>query len=168
MGLIKMPSKRRNNGRSKKNKGHSNTVVCCQSGRLVPKDKAIKRFQIKKIVDESSRKDIMDNSAYADGQFHLPKMYQKLYYSISCAIHSRVVRVRSAKRGDRRTRYTTKIRKTNIAEARTGGFAKVAPQLAKSLKRDGTFRQPRTDGPKPVATTPAPEGTPTPGATTAA
>ena len=98
----------------------------------MPKDKAIKRFQLKKIVDESSRKDIQDNSAYGE-QCHIPKLYQKQYYSVSCAIHARVVRVRSATRGDRKTRYTTKIRTTKIAEKRTGGFALVAPSLAKQL-----------------------------------
>jgi small subunit ribosomal protein S26e len=146
-----MPSKRRNNGRGKKNKGHADNVVCCQSGRLVPKDKAIKRFQIKKIVDESSRKDIQDNSAYPDGEFHLPKMYMKMYYSVSCAIHSRVVRVRSQTRGDRNVRYTTKVRRTRVEDARTGGFAKVAPNLAKTLNRTGGFNGPR----KPMDAKPA-------------
>ena len=136
-----MPSKRRNNGRSKKNKGHSDNVVCCQSGRQVPKDKAIKRFTLKKIVDESSRKDIMDNSAYGENPAPLPKLYVKSYYSISCAIHSRIVRVRSQTRGDRNIRYTTKIRRTKIEENRTGGFAVVAPQLAKQLAK----RPPRKD-----------------------
>merc|ERR1711907_687923 len=128
--------------------GHSDNVVCCQSGKLVSKDKAIKRFQVKKIVDESSRKDIQDNSAYPDGQFHLPKLYVKQYYCVSCAIHARVVRVRSQSRGDRNTRYTTKVRRTRIEDARTGGFAKVAPSLAKSLNRGPprTFK-PREDKP---------------------
>ena len=150
-----MPSKRRNNGRSKKNKGHSDNVVCCQSGKLVSKDKAIKRFQVKKIVDESSRKDIQDNSAYPDGQFYLPKMYVKQYYSVSCAIHARIVRVRSAKRGDRKTRYTTKIRTTKVKDARTGGFAKVAPQLLKTLNRGPPRpKKPEDKEAKPAATTP--------------
>jgi len=39
-----MPSKRRNNGRGKKNKGHSNAVNCINCGRKVGKDKSIKRF----------------------------------------------------------------------------------------------------------------------------
>jgi small subunit ribosomal protein S26e len=39
-----MPSKRRNNGRGKKNKGRSVMVRCVGSGRAVPKDKAVKRF----------------------------------------------------------------------------------------------------------------------------
>ena len=59
-----MPSKRRNGGRNKKNKGHSNLVRCCQSGRYVPKDKAIKRFQQRNMVDGSSMRDIKENYAY--------------------------------------------------------------------------------------------------------
>jgi len=76
-----MPKKRRNNGRGKKNKGRSNIINCMNCGRCCGKDKAIKRFQMRKIVDESSRKDIEDNSAYktdnANGTFHLPKLYIK-------------------------------------------------------------------------------------------
>ena len=53
-----MPSKRRNNGRTKKNKGHSSVVNCINCGRIFPKDKAFKRFQMRKLLDESSRKDI--------------------------------------------------------------------------------------------------------------
>jgi len=106
-----MPSKRRNNGRGKKNKGHSNVIVCLNCGRIVPKDKSIKRFAMRKLVDESSRKDIMDNYAYDTNEaFHLPKIYLKQQYCVSCAIHARIVRVRSQTRGDRDRRYTTKLR----------------------------------------------------------
>ena len=75
-----MPSKRRNNGRGKKNKGHSNAVNCINCGRKVGKDKAIKRFQMRKIVDQSSLKDIEDNSAYRSDDpkaFFMPKLYIK-------------------------------------------------------------------------------------------
>ncbi len=96
-----MPSKRRNNGRGKKNKGHSNVVRCGNCGRCVGKDKAIKRFQMKAIVDASSKKDIQEASAYPKEQFNLPKIYVKMQYCVSCAIHARIVRVRSQTRGDR-------------------------------------------------------------------
>ena len=119
-----MPTKRRNNGRGKKNKGHSNVIRCLNCGRVHPKDKAIKRFQMRNMVDGSSKRDIEDNYAYdtTENRLALPKIYVKQCYCVSCAIHARVVRVRSQTRGDRDKRYTTKLRqntKTNI----TGGFA---------------------------------------------
>ena len=128
-----MPSKRRNNGRGKKNKGHSDVVNCLNCGRVVPKDKAIKRFAMRKLVDESSRKDIMDNYAYDTNEaFHLPKIYLKQQYCVSCAIHARIVRVRSQTRGDRDRRYTTKLRQVRENGNITGGFAVPAPNLVKS------------------------------------
>ena len=135
-----MPKKRRNNGRAKKNKGHSDIVVCCSTGRSVPKDKAIKRFMMKAICDASSKKDIQEASAYSKESFHLPKIYEKKYYSISAAIHSRIVRVRSMTKNDRKTRYTTKLRvktdrRGNIVEARTGGFARATPSLEKQMNQ---------------------------------
>ena len=123
-----MPSKRRNNGRGKKNKGHSDIVRCLNCARFVGKDKAIKRFQMRNIVDGSSKRDIKDNYAYDDSNFQLPKIYVKQCYCVSCAIHARVVRVRSAIRGTRRTRYTTKLRQNVREEARTNGFALPPPQ----------------------------------------
>ena len=119
-----MPTKRRNNGRGKKNKGHSNVIRCLNCGRVHPKDKAIKRFQMRTMVDGSSKRDIEDNYAYdtTENRLVLPKIYVKQCYCVSCAIHARVVRVRTQTRGDRDKRYTTKLRqntKTNI----TGGFA---------------------------------------------
>ena len=125
-----MPSKRRNNGRAKKNKGHADVVRCINCGRCVPKDKAIKRFQMRNMVDGSSRRDIKDNFAYDQKYFHLPKIYVKQQYCISCAIHARVVRARSAKaragapgKGERSKRYTTKLRQNVRPEAMTNGFA---------------------------------------------
>ena len=122
-----MPSKRRNNGRTKKNKGHSNVVNCLNCGRIYPKDKAIKRFQMRNMVDGSSRRDIKDNYAYDEANFQLPKIYVKQQYCVSCAIHARVVRVRSQIRGDRDIRYTTKLRHHVREEVRTNGFALPAP-----------------------------------------
>ena len=113
-----MPSKRRNNGRSKNNKGHSDTTRCINCGRVVSKDKAIKRFQMRNMVDGSSRRDIKENSAYDQQEFYMPKIYIKLSYCVSCAIHARIVRVRSGE--DRRVRYTTKLRNVKNKGAATG------------------------------------------------
>ena len=116
-----MPSKRRNNGRSKKNKGHSNVINCANCGRIYPKDKAIKRFQARNLVDGSSRRDIKENFAYDQADFNMPKIYVKTQYCVSCAIHSRTVRVRSVV--SRKTRYTTKLRNVKRDEAKSGSAA---------------------------------------------
>merc|ERR1712086_757400 len=106
MGLFPYPiepimtQKRRNRGRSKKGRGHVNRVVCCTSGCLVPKDKAIVRYVVRNIVETSALSDMMDASVY--DKYAFPKMYFKNYYSISAAVHSRIVHVRS--REDRRIR----------------------------------------------------------------
>merc|ERR1711862_225426 len=119
--LLNMPSKRRNNGRSKNNKGHSNVVRCDNCGRVVPKDKAIKRFQMKNMVDASSKRDIKENSAFDEKEFNMPKIYVKLQYCVSCAIHAKIVRVRGV---NRKVRYTTKMRQNvKNEENRTGSAA---------------------------------------------
>lgn len=143
-----MPVKRRNHGRNKSNKGHSDYIRCLNCAKCCPKDKAIKRFQMRNLVDGSSRRDIKEKFAFGDKHFHLPKIYVKQQYCIACGIHSRTVRLRSVKvrgtgKGERFKRYTTKLRQgpTVRLEEITGSAALPLPGLLKFLKQDNTKKE---------------------------
>lgn len=88
-----MTKKRRNNGRSKNNRGIVKRVNCIFSNKLVPKDKAIARYVVKNIIESSGIRDVQD--ACILDFYSLPKLYFKNYYSVEAAIHNKIIRIRS-------------------------------------------------------------------------
>ena len=57
----------------------------------------MRKFTIRQIVDASSTRDLKEASVYETYTF--PRLYIKQLYCVSCAIHARIVRVRSNKDG---------------------------------------------------------------------
>jgi len=90
MGMVR---KRRNNGRSKRNKGHIKRVHCDGSKALVPRDKAIKKLIIKNTSDINSLKEI--KKSFILPNYKTPKLKSFIFYSITYAFSKKIVKSRS-------------------------------------------------------------------------
>ncbi|CAA6673922.1 unnamed protein product [Spirodela intermedia] len=109
-----MTFKRRNGGRNKHGRGHVKFIRCSNCAKCCPKDKAVKRFLVRNIVEQAAVRDVQEACLYA-----------KMHYCISCAIHSHVVRVRS--RTNRRNREPPQRFRRRLMVRPAGGRTTPSP-----------------------------------------
>jgi len=92
-----MAKKRKSGGRKKGQSGKGKSVQCSKCGRITPRDKAKKFTKQVSIVEYQIAKEIR-----AQGGFVQTKTIMA-YYCVSCAIHSRKIKIRS--KDERKRRY---------------------------------------------------------------
>ena len=84
-----MPLKRASRGRRKGGKGSSDRIQCVNCGATVPRDKAKKITSRLNLVEHALAKELKTQGTY----IATPKILK--WYCISCAIHFRILKIRS-------------------------------------------------------------------------
>ena len=93
-----MPLKRASRGRRKGGKGSSGRVQCTNCGASVPTDKAKKVTSRLNLVEHTLAKELRAQGAYIASPTVLK------WYCISCAIHFKILKIRSASKRRERGR----------------------------------------------------------------
>jgi small subunit ribosomal protein S26e len=93
-----MPLKRASRGRRKGGKGSSDRIQCVNCGATVPKDKAKKVTSRLNLVEHTLAKELRAQGAYIASPTILK------WYCISCAIHFKILKIRSASKRRERGR----------------------------------------------------------------
>ena len=93
-----MPLKRASRGRKKGGKGSSGVVQCTNCGQTVPKDKAKKVTSRLSLVEHQLAKELRAQGTYISSPTVLK------WYCISCAIHFKILKIRSSAKRRERTK----------------------------------------------------------------
>ena len=93
-----MPSKRVSRGRKKGGKGSTGVIQCTNCGQTVPKDKAKKVTSRLSLVEHQLAKELRAQGTYIAS----PKIL--IWYCISCAIHFKILKIRSSAKRRERTK----------------------------------------------------------------
>ncbi len=93
-----MPLKRASRGRRKGGKGSSGRIQCTNCGATVPIDKAKKVTSRLNLVEHTLEKELRAQGAYIAS----PRILK--WYCISCAIHFKILKIRSASKRRERGR----------------------------------------------------------------